>query len=153
MLKILFVCHSNYCRSPMAEFIFRDMVERRGLSSQVIVASAATSMEEIGKSVHPGTRQVLDRLGISCADKRAVRMECRDYQEYDYLIGMDTHNIREMKRITGGDPNHKIYRLLDFTEEPRDIEDPWYTGDFEQTYRDVERGCEALLAYLERESI
>ena len=148
MIKILFVCHGNICRSPMAEFIFRDMVTKHGLSDQISIASAATSNEEIGNPVHPGTRGVLSRLGISAAGKYAVRMERSDYKKYDYLIGMDQWNRKNMLRICGEDPEEKIHLLLDYTDAPRDVADPWYTGDFEQTYRDVVRGCEGLLTYL-----
>ena len=150
MIKILFVCHGNICRSPMAEFVFKDMVAKQNLSDRFYIASAATSMEEIGNGVHRGTRRILDGLGISYAGKTAVRMERRDYQEYDYLIGMEQWNIQNMLRITGGDPDHKMYRLLDFTEEPGDIDDPWYTGNFDLTYREIKAGCEALLEYLQR---
>ena len=150
MIKILFICHGNICRSPMAEFVFKDMVTKQNLSDRFHIASAATSMEEIGNGVHRGTRRILDGLGISYAGKTAVRMERRDYQEYDYLIGMEQWNIRNMLHITGGDPDHKMYRLLDFTEEPGDIDDPWYTGNFDLTYREIKAGCEALLEYLQR---
>lgn len=148
MIKILFICTGNICRSPMAEFILRDMAQKQGLSQQISVASAATSNEEIGNPVHPGTRGVLSRLGISTAGKYAVRLEPGDYTQYDYLIGMDQWNRKNMLRICGGDPEGKIHLLLDYTNEARDVADPWYTGDFEQTYRDVVRGCEGLLLYL-----
>ena len=152
MIKILFVCHGNICRSPMAEFVFRNMVQKSKQSQktsppvlEVSIASAATSTEEIGNPVHHGTRNILRRYGIDTSGKRARQMTKADYREYDYLIGMDQWNIRNMLRITGGDPEHKICRLLDFTDHPRDIEDPWYTGDFETTYADVKEGCEKLL--------
>ena len=144
MIKILFVCHGNICRSPMAEFVFKDIIDHLHRSSQFQIASAATSTEEIGNPVHYGTRDLLRRKGISTAGKYARQMTRRDYQEYDYLIGMDQWNIRNMQRITGGDPDGKIFRLLDFTDHPRDIADPWYTGDFETTYADVLEGCLAL---------
>ena len=147
MLKILFVCHGNICRSPMAEFIFRDMLQKRGITG-VYVESAATSTEELGNRVHRGTAGILDRLGIDYSAKRARQITKADYDEFDLLIGMDTANIRNMTRYWG-DPRHKIHRLLDFTERRgEDISDPWYTGDFERTYRDVKQGCDGLLEKL-----
>ncbi len=155
MIKILFVCHGNICRSPMAEFIFKDMVTRRGLSDQFYIASAATSTEEIwngqGNPVYPPARQELARHGISCEGKRAVQIQKSDYDKYDYLLGMEQRNIRNMMRILGRDPEHKVHRLLDYSNNPRDIADPWYTGNFDSTYRDVVEGCEAFLGMLMRE--
>lgn len=148
MVRILFVCHGNICRSPMAEFVMKDLVEKRGLSGQFFIESAATSTEEIGNPVHRGTRKILDRLGISCAEKRARQLKRTDYDTFDYLIGMDEANVRNMNRICGGDPETKIYKLLDFTDEPRSISDPWYTGDFEATFHDVRDGCDSLLLRL-----
>ena len=153
MLKILFVCHGNICRSPIAEFVFRDMVSKRGLEHELGAASAATSMEEIGNPVYPPARRKLAEHGISAAGHHARRMERRDYEEYDYLIGMEQFNIRNMLRILGGDPQNKVRRLLDFTKHPRDIDDPWYTGDFETAYREITEGCEALLQYLVRNDL
>ena len=149
MIKVLFICHGNICRSPMAEFIFKYLVEERGLSSQFYIASAATSTEEIGSRVHYGTAAVLDRLGIDYSDKRARQMTRNDYRDYDMLIGMDDWNMRNMNRIAGGDPDGKLHMLLDFTDRPGEVADPWYTHNFEDTYRDVMDGCEGLLAYLE----
>lgn len=147
MLKILFVCHGNICRSPMAEFVMRDMLEKRGVTG-VETASAATSTEELGNPVHRGTRAVLERLGIDCSAKRARQITASDYAEYDLIIGMDTANIRNITRYWG-DKQHKLRRLLDFTERRgEDISDPWYTGDFERTYRDIKEGCEGLLKQL-----
>lgn len=149
MIKILFVCHGNICRSPMAEFIMKYLVEERGLSTEFYIASAATSTEEIGSRVHHGTAAILDRLGIDYSEKRARQMTKKDYQDYDMLIGMDEWNMRNMNRIAGGDPEGKLHLLLDFTDRPGDVADPWYTRNFEVTYRDVMDGCEGLLAYLE----
>jgi len=155
MIKVLFLCHGNICRSPMAEFIFKDMVTRRGLSDQFYIASAATSTEEIwngqGNPVYPPARQELARHGISCEGKRAVQIQKSDYDKYDYLLGMEQRNIRNMMRILGRDPEHKVHRLLDYSNNPRDIADPWYTGNFDSTYRDVVEGCEAFLGMLMRE--
>ena len=145
MLKILFICHGNICRSPMAEFIFKDMVSKAGLLDQFEIVSAATSREEIGNPVHPGTRRILDSLGISSRGKCAVQTSKKEYAYYDYIIGMDSWNVRNMLRIYGGDPDEKIYKLLDFTGSSGDVADPWYTGDFDATYRDVYAGCTALL--------
>lgn len=148
MIKILFICHGNICRSPMAEFLFKDLVARRGLADQFEIASAATSREEIGNPVHWGTREKLRECGISVAGKYAVQMTRADYKKYDYLLGMDQYNIRNMSRIVGSDPEGKIRRLLDFTDHPRDIADPWYTGNFDATYRDIMEGLEAFLRVL-----
>lgn len=152
MYKILMVCHGNICRSPMAEFVLRDMLKKRGIEG-VEVASAATSTEEIGNGVHRGTRAILHSLGIDCSFKRARQMTRSDYAEYDLLIGADSRNIINMKRISGADGEGKILRLLDFTSRPRDISDPWYTGDFDTTYADVKEGCEALIAWLYEQGI
>ena len=145
MIKILFVCHGNICRSPMAEYIMRDLVKD---DPHFYIRSAATSTEEIGNSVRYGTKRILDRLGIDCSEKRAVQVRKADYAAYDYLIGMDDRNVINTKRICGGDPHEKITKLLDFTAQPRSISDPWYTGNFEETYRDVLEGCQALLQYI-----
>lgn len=148
MIKILFVCHGNICRSPMAEFVLRDMVNKRGLGQEIFIASAATSSEEIGNPVHRGTRDKLKVYGISVEGKHAVQLIKKDYRKYDHLIGMDERNLVNMMRILGGDPEEKIRRLLDFTNRTGDIADPWYTGDFNQTYNDIYCGCEGLLKYL-----
>ena len=152
MTSILFVCLGNICRSPMVEFVFRDLVQKRGLGDRFHIASAATSAEELGNPVHPGTRRRLAREGISTAGKTAVQLTRRDYGRYDLLIGMEQRNLSAMLRILGGDPQGKVRRLLDFTGSPRDISDPWYTGDFDRTYDDVWEGCLGLLEYLEAES-
>ena len=148
MVKIIFVCHGNICRSPMAEFVLKDMVKKAGIQEQFEIASAATSTEEIGNSVHRGTRERLRREGISTEGKTAVQLKKSDYGKYDYLIGMDEWNIRNMLRMLGGDPEGKVYKLLSFTGSGRDVADPWYTGDFEATYQDITAGCEALLRQL-----
>ena len=145
---ILFVCHGNICRSPMAEFVMKDMVKKAGLEDRFRIASAATSAEELGNPVHWGTREKLRQAGIDCSGKRARQMTRRDYQEYDLLIGMDRANLRNMQRIAGGDPEGKIHGLLAFAGRSGDIADPWYTGDFEATYADVTEGCRGLLNWV-----
>lgn len=145
MIKILFICHGNICRSPMAEFVMKDMVKKAGAEKDFSIASAATSTEEIGNPVHHGTRRKLKEFGISVDGKYAVQLRKDDYGKYDYLIGMDHMNIRNMLRILRDDPENKVCRLLDFTGHPRDIADPWYTGNFDVTYEDIREGCEALL--------
>ena len=148
MKKILFVCHGNICRSPMAEFVFKNMLEKEGREGEFYVASAATSSEEIwngrGNPVYPPAKEELRKHGISCEGKRAVQIIPADYDEYDLIIGMDGANIRNMHRIFGGDPKGKIRKLLDYAQGG-DISDPWYSGDFEATYRDVCKGCQGLL--------
>ena len=151
MIKILFICHGNICRSPMAEFIFRDMVDKRGLGAQFFVASAATSREEIGNPVYPPAKRKLKEHGIDPAGKTARQMTAGDYRDFDYLLAAERYNIRNMERITGGDPEHKIYRLLDFSDRPRGIADPWYTGDFDEAWDDIVEGCQAFLAWLKKE--
>lgn len=146
--SILMVCHGNICRSPMAEFVMKDLVKKAHLEDQFFIASAATSTEEIGNPVHRGTREKLNSVGISTAGKHAVQMKRSDYDRYDYLIGMDNWNIRNMLRILGGDPEKKVYKLLTFAGSDREVADPWYTGDFEATYRDVMAGCRGLLKHL-----
>ncbi len=148
MIKILFVCHGNICRSPMAEFVMKDLVKKKGVEDQFYIASAATSNEEIGNGVHPGTRKKLGEFGISTTGKRAIRLTKADYEKYDFILGMEAYNLINIRRIIGKDEAKKVYRLLDFSSRPRDIDDPWYTGDFDKTYEDVYEGCEALLRYL-----
>lgn len=151
MIRVLFVCHGNICRSPMAEFMLKDMVKKSGIADQFYIASAATSTEEIGNPVHWGTRERLRREGISVAGKTAVQLKPQDYGTYDYLIGMDDWNIRNMMRILKGDPQSKIHKMLEFAGSSRDVADPWYTGDFEATYQDILAGCTGLLNKLRGE--
>ena len=151
MINILFVCHGNICRSPMARFIMADLVQKAGLEDQIMVDSAATSTEEIGNPVYPPARQKLAEHGIGCQGHAARQMKKSDYDRYDLLIGMDQANLRNMTRICGGDPEGKIHLLMDYTARPGQVADPWYTGDFETTYRDVLEGCQGLLAELKKE--
>ena len=148
MKKILFVCHGNICRSPMAEFVMKDLVKKAGLESQFRIESAATSREEIGSPVYPPARRKLAEHGISCEGHAARQLTNQDYEEYDLLIGMDQANLRNMYRICGGDFDHKMSLLMDYTDHPGDVADPWYTGDFEATWRDVLAGCQGLLNQL-----
>lgn len=148
MIKILFVCLGNICRSPMAEFVFKDMVSKAGIADQFEIASAGTSSEEYGNPVHSGTRIKLQEYGISVAGKTAVQLQARDYEKYDYIIGMEQRNLAGIRRICGEDTEGKVYRLLDFSKHPRDIADPWYTGNFDSTYEDICEGCKAFLQEL-----
>lgn len=149
MKKILFVCHGNICRSPMAEFVMKDLVQKAGLADHFYIESAATSTEEIGNEVYPPAKRKLAEHGISCKGKTARQMTRSDYQRFDLLIGMDDWNIRNMTRIAGGNPEGKIHKLLDYTARKGDVADPWYTGDFDATWRDVTEGCGELLKSLE----
>lgn len=151
MKRILFICHGNICRSPMAEFVMKDIVAKAGRSAEFHIESAATSTEEIGNSVYPPARRKLAENGISCAGKTARQITRRDYQQYDLLIGMDDWNMRNMNRMLGPDTEGKLYKLMDFTSRPGDVADPWYTGDFEATWRDVTEGCNALLKWIDHE--
>lgn len=150
MIRVLFCCHGNICRSPMAEFIMKDLVRKSGIEKEFLIESAATSTEEIGNPVYPPARRRLAQEGIDCSGKRAVQLAKKDYEKYDYIIGMEQVNIRNIMRIVGGDPEKKVYRLLDFTETPGDIADPWYSGDFDTTYEQVLAGCEGLLKELRK---
>lgn len=152
MIKVLFVCHGNICRSPMAEYVMKDLVKKSNLSDQFHISSAATSTEEIGNPVHRGTREKLAQAGIACEGHHARQMTRADYDGYDYLIGMDEWNIRNIKRITGGDPEGKIFKMMSFAGSSRDVADPWYTGDFEATWKDVTEGCQGLLQYILEEN-
>lgn len=149
MVRVLFVCLGNICRSPMAEFLLKHLAAERGCEDELVIASAATSAEEIGNPVHRGTVKKLAEHGISCAGKHAVQLTRRDYQSYDYLLGMERANLRSMARILGTDDPKKIRRLLDFSARPRDIADPWFTGNFDSTYDDILEGCNAFLDDLE----
>ena len=148
MTRILFVCHGNICRSPMAEFVMKDLVKQRGLEGRFEIASAAATDEEIGNPVYPPVRALLSARGISCAGKTAVQLRASDYTRWDMFIGMDDENRRDLRRLFGGDPQGKVSLLLDYTERPRNVADPWYTRDFRAAEADIDRGCAALLEYL-----
>lgn len=145
MIKILFVCHGNICRSPMAEFVMKDMVRKAGLETRFVIESKAARRDELGNDTHYGTKAKLRQMGIPFAKRRATLLSKADYAAYDYLIAMDAENVHDMLRLFGGDPNGKIYKLLRFADEDRDVADPWYTGNFDETYEDVLKGCTALL--------
>ena len=150
MTRVLFVCHGNICRSPMAEFVMKDMVEKAGLSKEIHVASAATTTDGIGNPVYPPARRKLAEHGIGCEGKTARQMRWPDYERYDLIIGMDQENLRDLRRICLDDPEGKLHLLMDYTDRPGDVADPWYTRDFEATWRDVEEVCRALLAWLRK---
>ena len=148
MIKVMFVCLGNICRSPMAEFVFKDMVKKQGLDKEFYIKSSATSYEEIGNDIYYGARDKLIQKGIPFQKRKATRLKPDDYKKYDYIIGMEEANIMNIKRIIGEDTENKIYKLLDFSNNPRDIADPWYTGNFEATYNDIVEGCIGLLEFL-----
>lgn len=150
MIRVMMVCLGNICRSPMAEFIFRDMAKKRGLGDQVFCASAATSTEEIGNPVYPPAKRKLYALGLMCDGKRAVQLTRKDYRDYDLLLGMEQRNLNAMRRICGGDPEGKIHLLLEDAACPRDIDDPWYTGDFDIACADIQEGCALWLDRIAR---
>ena len=148
----MFVCHGNICRSPMAEFVMKDIVKKAGLENKIHIASSATSREEIGNPVHHGTRKKLAEYGISVAGKTAVQITKADYSNYDYIVVMDSYNLQNLKRIIGSDTENKVYMLLDFADGG-DIADPWYTGNFDITYNDVLRGCNGLFDKITKEDL
>ncbi len=153
MIKVLFVCLGNICRSPMAEYVLKDMVKKEGIEEKFYIDSAATIAEEIGNPVHNGTRKKLNEEGIECGNHKARRITKQDYEEFDYIIGMEERNIENIKKIVGNDTEHKIYRLLDFSNKPRNIADPWFTGDFDTTYHDITEGLKAFLQYIKEKEI
>ena len=145
MIRVLFICHGNICRSPMAEFVMKDMAAKAGRTEDFFIESAATSSEELGNPVYPPARKILREHGIDCSGKTARRIVREDYDMYDMLICMDERNMGNMRKVFGSDPEGKIHKLLDFTDRPGDVADPWYTGDFEATWRDVTEGCENIM--------
>lgn len=148
MIKVLFVCLGNICRSPMGEFILKDLVKKEGLETYFEIASCGTSSEELGNPVYYLAKEKLKEHGISCEEKRARKMNVEDGFYYDYILAMDTENIRSIKRIIDSKYEDKIYRLMDFTNNKKDIEDPWYTRDFDTAYKEIEEGCKAFLEYI-----
>ena len=152
MVKVLFVCLGNICRSPMAKYVFRDMVEKENMQDYFFIDSAATSSEEEGNGMHYGTRRKLDEMNIKYDNHIARKMTKADYEKFDLIIGMEDSNIRNIGRIIGNDKDEKVYKLLDFSKNPRDIADPWYTGNFDKTYNDVVEGCMGLLSYIKNNS-
>lgn len=153
MHRIMFVCHGNICRSTMAEFVMKDLVKRAGREADFVISSSATSREEIGNDTHPGTKRALLAHDVPFSPRAAAQLRAADYDGFDLFVGMDSANIRNMRHMLGGDPLSKVRKLLEFsegvaTDDASDVADPWYTGDFETTYDDVLRGCEALLAFL-----
>lgn len=155
MPKILFICHGNICRSPMAEFVMKDWTERLNIADKFEIASAATSSEEIrngiGNPVYPPIKKLLAKDGIDCSEKRARQLTLKDYDYYDLLVAMDDFNVKNILKITGGDPLKKVKRLMDFTDTPGEVEDPWYTENFKGVYKDIQKGCEGVLLYYLRE--
>ena len=145
MIKVLFVCHGNICRSPMAEFMLKDKVKKAGRAGEFLIESAATSTEEIGNDMHYGTKSVLRQNSIPFSPRAARQVVKADYEKYDYIIAMDSANIRNLQRMLGEDKDKKIYKLLDFTSASRDVADPWYTGNFEKTFEDISEGLESFL--------
>lgn len=148
MIKILFVCHGNICRSTMSQFVFQHMVNNLGIADQFFIDSRATSTEEIGNPPHRGTIRKMKEKGIPVIPHRATQISWSEYDKFDYIIGMDTWNMRNLNRMLKGDPDRKVYKFLSFAGSGDDIADPWYTGNFDETYDDVVRGCEGFLVYL-----
>ncbi len=151
MTKIMFVCHGNICRSTMAEFVMKDIVRNKGLENEFIICSSATSTEEIGNDTHWGTKKMLDEVGIHYTKRQAVQLKKSDYEDFDFIIGMDSANIRNINRIIGYDKNNKIHKLLSFAHIDRDVANPWYTRDFKTTYGDVLLGCTKLFEYINKQ--
>ena len=147
MIKIMFVCHGNICRSPMAEFVFKDMVKKQGLDKDITISSCATSCDELGNGVYPPVKSLLNSIGINTDGKYSVQLKKSDYNNYDLFIGMDSANIRNMHRIFGSDPDNKIKKMMSFCGSDSDVDDPWYTRDFELTYSDIKASCDALLKW------
>ena len=148
MIKIMFVCHGNICRSTMAEFVMKDIVKNNGMENDFLICSSATSTEEIGNDTHWGTKKILDEMGVPYTKRQAVQLTRSDYEKYDYIIGMDSANMRNINRIIGYDKDNKIHKLLTFAHIDRDVADPWYTRDFRTTYNDVNLGCNKLFEYI-----
>ena len=144
MIKIMFVCHGNICRSTMAEFVMKDIVKKNGFENNFLICSSATSTEEIGNDTHWGTKKILDEMSIPYTKRQAVQLTKSDYEKFDYIIGMDSYNVKNIMRIVGADHSNKVYKLLDFADGG-DVKDPWYTGNFDETYQDITRGLTALL--------
>lgn len=153
MIRVLFVCHGNICRSPMAELLFQDMVKKKKQEDKFYIASAATSDEEIGNPVHRGTKRILDSLGIDSYAKRAVQLVKSDYEKYDFILAMDYENIRNIRSILGEDYRHKVHLLLEYAGLDREIKDPWYTGNFEETYQDIMEGLSGFYQFLKENRI
>lgn len=147
-IRILFICLGNICRSPMAELLMKELVKKQGAADRFYISSAAISSDELGNPVYPPVRALLNERGISCAGRAAVQVHSSDYDKYDYFIGMDSGNLRDMKRLFHGDPQNKVSLLLDYTDHPRNVADPWYTRNFREAEADIECGCKALLDYL-----
>lgn len=153
MIKILFICHGNICRSPMAEYVMKDLVRKQGYEKQFLIESRATSREEIGNHIHPGTRKKMHEVGIPTDNRTATQMTKSDYNKYDFLIGMDNWNQRNILRIIGQDPENKVHLLLEYANRTGDIADPWYTGNFDATYNDVLAGCNGLLQFIQDQGL
>lgn len=153
MIKIMFVCHGNICRSPMAEFVFKNMVENKGMLNKFYIASSATSAEESGNSVYPPARRKLMEHNIFCEGKHSVQFRKEDYKKYDYIVAMDQRNIANIFRIINEDSDKKVYKLLDFTNNSKDIADPWYSGDFDTTYDEICEGCKRLFDFISSKNI
>jgi len=148
MIKIMFVCHGNICRSPLAEFLMKELVTKEGQIDNFYICSAATSTEEIGNPIYPPIKQILNSNGIDCSQKKAVRVKKYDYYDFDFLICMDKNNLHNLSYIIGSDIDNKVYRLLDFTNNPRDVADPWYTRDFKSCENDIRIGCKAFYDFI-----